>query len=895
MPVFGPNSSKQITPSSDPTGKRRASRRKTQMVNRKGVARFDDLITTRILEQTPQISLPLNTVKDQVVNTEWDVNPTVENPGVAHNMQADNLYDFFDGGFNANNESFDYLLKLWVNDLLSIDTGVLELVPTATKIDDNYWLSELYALDGSVMSKELTPKDTVPQPPDPAFWKYGNRPQINADWLDDGALEDLASRARLQRYTGRSQNPVPYSRDEIVWVEDNPRPRDTSAYGFGLVQQAQDWATILLNQDTANKRHFSEDEYSKGILQIATNNQDELDAFRSYWKEEVKGDTDTKLPIVGGGGEQGDTEFIPFTETLKELQYLESQEWYTKLIAMLFGLNESELGFSGDTNLATAKEHQIQVWRQTTRPILTTLENAINNQILPKTREYDLADGELRFEFDKSHPAVEEAEAEQRRNDLDRGVTTVNEIRETEGKEPLEWGDMPSEAMAALVREHPEWAAENWGGIDDAPEPTSDAGGLFGSTPDTTDDKMPSEAYNEIPAQEDTEGQEDFSDGRALTLGAALETTRHSPDPEDTANAHEFPYVKDEPMRNERTDFPDISQYVDEGTEKLAAVIAQIPEQIESDLEQTWPDETDGMSPDQRKALGIDIDTITERINIREGLVSAITGVVGDSMQESAEHHAGKVNQEIEENADLPDGEVSIGFDVEDTFAYERMQKQAAQDMVTVSDTIKTQVRNTLLNVADDGGNVTDATRELREKVDELSDSHARLVARTETMQASRSGSQALAESSDLIAGKEWNATDDSRTRPWHDAMDGVVVEKEEDFVVPAGWSGDPHYQPDSYPKSAYTVGEDQPFNCRCSQDPVLREDMPEDAKALREFDGIKVMPDVTERQFEVWSEHADAGEPFDAMWKRLRENNSRSELVAKTGVSDPTIDSWDE
>jgi len=266
------------------------------------------------------------------------------------------------------------------------------------------------------------------------------------------------------------------------------------------------------------------------------------------------------------------------------------------------------------------------------------------------------------------------------------------------------------------------------------------------------------------------------------------------------------------------------------------------------------------------------LDNVLDSIDLQSSLTSAISGVIGGAMQEQADYDANALEDEIAERVG-GDIEADLSFDVRDTAAFELIQRRAASDMVTVEDTVKRRIRRTMTEVAEgshpvvedyvEGGNVGDATQALREEVDELSDSHARLVARTETLTASRHGSQSLGESSDLIEGKQWDATGDTRTRSWHAAMDGEIVDVNSDFVVPDVNTDDGEYQPSDYPRAAFVVGDDQPFNCRCSQRHVLSEDMPEAKRALATIEGVTIYENgvevegLTSRQMELWREWA--------------------------------------
>jgi SPP1 gp7 family putative phage head morphogenesis protein len=493
-----------------------------------------------------------------------------------------------------------------------------------------------------------------------------------------------------------------------------------------------------------------------------------------------------------------------------------------------------------------------------------------------------------------------DAERQKRRDDLNNGLTTPNRVLESEDRGPVPWGDVPSAAVSAFAREHPEWVMENWGGIENVPEPASESGGLFDYTPNK--------------AQSESESKDLIT---SETTEPATPDEYDSAEPEDTDEPEpvhtdlKAALESKDPLRNERApELPDLKHIVDATTEDLARVILEGFEDVEKELEQRWPDEDEkGTTPDTAKALAIDFDSILDTLDIRNAMSGVVMEGVRQSMQESAETEAGQLMSRIEDELDDPDASLIASFNVEDTLAFEQMQQFAAQDMVTVEDTVKEQVRTELVEAAEDGTGVQGATERLRSKVDEVSDNHARLVARTETLQASRHGQQALQESSDAIAGKQWRATQDSRVRPWHEAMDGEIVPVDESFTVPAGWEGEPDYQPSDYPKEARVVGEDSPFNCRCSQESILKDEMPEGAMEARDSDLIEVRfidahrgdsPfvlefDLSERQFEVREQNKDGDEDFATVWKRVRQDYSLTKSESELGVSKRTVQKWDE
>jgi len=287
-------------------------------------------------------------------------------------------------------------------------------------------------------------------------------------------------------------------------------------------------------------------------------------------------------------------------------------------------------------------------------------------------------------------------------------------------------------------------------------------------------------------------------------------------------------------------------------------------------------------------------------VEFRDRLGSVIETNNLGALEMSAEHHEEDIERETEERLTLPDeSKVEISFDVIDTFTADIIRQEALSAATEVEGSIKDRLKNEILRGAEEGESI----REIRDRITDVKDSisrdHAELVARTETLQSSRKGSQALAESTDLVDGKEWLATDDSRTRAWHDTMDGTIVGKGDLFTVP-NVSND---QPNDYPRSVRVVGEDQPFNCRCSQAPVLAEDMPDNVEQLQaDFDNVTVdlgLPTQKNgdcKKLELWRKHSTEDETsFKQFWKRVTDQYSKSEIAEKFEMSKTTVYNWSE
>lgn len=461
MPIITPGSQKQINVFNGQNAGQPRGIRNSFLFNTEGhgVPRGEDLATVRLLEQTHPVELPINTVQTQVTTTGWTIRPKEEDPGAEAEAAADEAEAWLEGSFNANNETFDHFLKQWVRDLLSVDAGVIELVP-----DQNGVLREMYARDGTLFTKAPDMHGRLPAPDtgEAAYWQFGSN--LTARMDRNSAIQDMLDDRSLRMSFTSNQKPQPFFRDQIVWAEENPRTN--RVYGTGRVQQVQKVAEIILNQDATNLEHFTGNEIPEGVLSLVDYSQEEVQRFREYWKEQIEGQ-ERKLPIV-----QDQVDWTPFRPPLDDLQFLESQQWYHSVIWSVFGLSKSEVGQTDDVNRASAEVDQLTVWRKNTKPLLTLLANEINRNILPHTEPAMSSPVELEFVWDMEHPAAKEKERERQIEDLSQGVRTVNEVRRERGMEEIAWGDIPAELQKSVARRHPQWALEKWGDIpeDELPE-----------------------------------------------------------------------------------------------------------------------------------------------------------------------------------------------------------------------------------------------------------------------------------------------------------------------------------------------------------------------------------------------------------------------------------------
>jgi hypothetical protein len=518
------------------------------------------------------------------------------------------------------------------------------------------------------------------------------------------------------------------------------------------------------------------------------------------------------------------------------------------------------------------KYHARQVFRQTTKPLIDDIVATFNDAILPAHEAYWRVDGEVEFYADLEHEQIEELKRQRQQEDLANALTTPNEIRREEGKEELPWGDMPPAAREAMARKHPEWAAEHWGDVD--PEDLPDSG------------------LGDLDLLSDAGRQGSSASATALPAGDGRDHDQDDVDEEDDEGEEGNwtpPATRADDAGEVEDEVQALAGLIRELENESRRLVEDALAEVEDEVADQWPEEGS-----DNGGVAINVDGLIN-VAVAEDLAPAMIDANSGAMEATAEEEADRLESELEERYGVPPAvaDVSIDFDLTDTFAHEAMRRRVQRNAIEVEDTIESQVRTVLLDAADEGLALDEVQDRLEESSEDISRNRARTIARTEVPQASREGSQALAESTDVVGGKEWDATNDSRTRPWHDTMDGVIVAVDDAWTVPSGWQGDPHNQPSDYPRTAHTVGEDQPYLCRCAQRSVLEEDLPDDLTALDDIRGVSVALQLSDRQFAIWQKHACDDEPFEALLERLDASHSRTQLVDELGLSKTTLYQW--
>lgn len=228
-------------------------------------------------------------------------------------------------------------------------------------------------------------------------------------------------------------HPMWFNREEIIYKMS--MPRSMSTYGYAPVQAILDIVKSLHYSVQWNRSFYEENAIPDAIVSVQNTSDAELKRFIEYWQKEMVAQPH-KLPFVNA-----DVKVQPLTLSQKELEFLESQQWYQKLVISTFQLTPAELGFVEDVNRSTGVTQSEVVRRKAIRPLIKLVEEAMNDVI----KEFGFFDVEFRY---TAHDIIEESQkTDLAVKELQAGMKTINEIRVDQGLQPVWWGEIPLQLM----------------------------------------------------------------------------------------------------------------------------------------------------------------------------------------------------------------------------------------------------------------------------------------------------------------------------------------------------------------------------------------------------------------------------------------------------------------
>jgi len=405
----------------------------------KGVPReFDPILLRNLVQESPFVSMLQESIAKEVAKTPWQI-VDVDNQAETQKRLSKNPFERKSLKQTSDDETTEELTELLrrpnrdLNFQSFIRQSVLDDLEAGSMCavkdfnrrayeegrngpilrDNDYKPQSIRLMDPATFTKEFEEDTGLTR----GYWQY-----------------DLNVRANSNGSSGvRVKQPIFFSVDEIIWDDFNSR--SNRAYGVPPSLMAKDLLELLDLTITQEKHLFSRGMISPGALVWEALDQKEVESAKELIEEDIKGKPD-KLMNVGGSG--GDVKFEDFSYNFKELQFLEREKWYVKLLASIYQVPVSVVGVKPeDVNRSTFEGERGNFESNTLGTYLQRRERIINHQLVWKHFSKN-----KRFEF---VPGVSISQKKQIsntvRSNYESGIITQNEARKELGRESVEEGD----------------------------------------------------------------------------------------------------------------------------------------------------------------------------------------------------------------------------------------------------------------------------------------------------------------------------------------------------------------------------------------------------------------------------------------------------------------------
>jgi capsid portal protein len=225
--------------------------------------------------------------------------------------------------------------------------------------------------------------------------------------------------------------------NEVMWFKEaNPKNRF-----YGLPPNVTLFRTVLL---TKYAQEFNIDQFENGMLQkflllvhggkITKNS---IEGLRTYFEEMRQRSKRANVPLVQATGANSKISVEKISADVQESSFLKTQEFNSQEVLLAYGISPILLGMVKNTNRATAIEERKKTYEDEIRP----LEEEIETRFTRMFQEDFGWDG-LVLKAKPPNFADRKIENDIRTAQYDRGILSINEIRASQGLEPIEGGDV---------------------------------------------------------------------------------------------------------------------------------------------------------------------------------------------------------------------------------------------------------------------------------------------------------------------------------------------------------------------------------------------------------------------------------------------------------------------
>jgi hypothetical protein len=179
-------------------------------------------------------------------------------------------------------------------------------------------------------------------------------------------------------------------------------------------------------------------------------NTTEFESFKAWWDQNQKNKKYQRAMI------NVPVKWVPLVSSFKDLEFLDSQKWFAELVYRTFKVPHVGMGTAMREAKGAINEEDLKFMRETIRPKLMLIEQALNQQLIPDFYPKGMIP-DCYFHYDMIDTLQEQGELEIWVKKWDYGAATVNEYRRSKTLTPLKWGDSNPMMMKVIQQVCQSW------------------------------------------------------------------------------------------------------------------------------------------------------------------------------------------------------------------------------------------------------------------------------------------------------------------------------------------------------------------------------------------------------------------------------------------------------
>jgi HK97 family phage portal protein len=226
----------------------------------------------------------------------------------------------------------------------------------------------------------------------------------------------------------------------------------TGVYGMGRAEKILSIIMLSNAIDDAQRAMVENMAIPAGVLTYKEGalTPEQIKSAESSWKKSLGG----LKRIDGIKVLDGNWDFKALSLPPKDMEYKEARQWCREVIANAFGV---PVGFfsSDNANRATSLTDLSNFMSFTIAPLTKMISEKLNKHLVKQF------DDNLFVEFENPVKSDNEFLMKQEMQRVDQGITTINEVRNELGREPVEWGDSPLGNLTTHVTDKGELDSAN--------------------------------------------------------------------------------------------------------------------------------------------------------------------------------------------------------------------------------------------------------------------------------------------------------------------------------------------------------------------------------------------------------------------------------------------------